>query len=231
MVISSNDSSQTAFNSSSHCSMSQAALSEKLKGYYLVRSYAPDADPYAVISDLSAEEGQRIAVKNDPIRDADNYQRRLKTEDWLRPNAEASGVELSKATPVYFSFTNDPDSIEALTKERSPDKEVVVLPADEIDLSTWSFTMDDHFFANFDNGETSPEHAEPHPLHGRVLNAQQLVVALELYGYPADPSKNNFEAQMWASQPCRVPEQVENKHDTISRVDQKSSLSGGPGTG
>lgn len=94
MGTSGKDSSHDDFNGASQVSLSQAELREKLKGYYLVRSYAPDADPYAVISDLPEEEGQRIAVKNDPVRGADNYQQRLKTETWLRQNAEASGVDL-----------------------------------------------------------------------------------------------------------------------------------------
>lgn len=228
MGASGKDSSQSDFNSASQVSLSQAELLEKLRGYYLVRAYAADADPYAVISDLSEAEGQRIAVKNDPIRGADNYQQRIKTETWLRQNAEASDVALDKSTPVYFAFTNNPDFIAEITEQRSPHKNLIVLPADQVDLSNWSFTMDDHFFANFDDGNTSPSHAEPHPLHGRVLNAYQLVQALETYGYPEDPYKNNFEAQLWASEPALLQSQAEPKTKVSSHVDRRTSFGSGP---
>lgn len=192
------------FNGASGTDAAQEDLRAKLSGYYLVRSYAADAAPYDVISDLPAEEGQCIAVKNDPVRGADNYQQRLRTEEWLHENAVESGVAIDKATPAYFAFTNDPDAIIAHTREHAPHKEIIVLPADQLDLSNWSFTMDDHFFADFDDpdaGSTVPSHAQPHPLHGRVLNAAQLAEALETYGYPDDPYQNNFEAQMWAAAP------------------------------
>lgn len=197
----SNDSGHIPFNGAAQASLSQAELRKKLKGYYLVRSYAADAAPYAVISDLTEEEGQRIAVKNDPIRGADNYRQRIKTESWLQEKAAENGVNLRKKTPVYFAFTNDSDYVAQIMQEKSPHKKMIVLPADQVDLSCWSFTMDDHFFADLDKGNTAPSHANPHPLHGRVLNAQQLVHAIETYGYPNDPYKNNFEAQMWASRP------------------------------
>ena len=228
MGISGKDSSHDDFNGASQVSLSQAELRGKLKGYYLVRGYAADADPYAVISDLPEEEGQRVAVKNDPIRGADNYQQRLKTETWLRQNAEASGVDMAKSTPAYFAFANDPDFIAEITAERSPHKNLIILPADQVDLSNWSFTMDDHFFADFDDENAAPSHAEPHPLHGRVLNAHQLVQALETYGYPEDPYKNNFEAQMWASEPSLLQPQTEQKAEIDSHVDRRTSIGSGP---
>ncbi|MCB9963805.1 MAG: hypothetical protein H6857_02540 [Rhodospirillales bacterium] len=230
MGTSGTDSSHSDFNGASQVPVSQADLREKLKSYYLVRSYAADADPYAVISDLPEEEGQRVAVKNDPIRGADNYQQRIKTEIWLRQNAEASGVDLAKHTPAYFAFTNDPSFIAKITAQESPHKNLIVLPADQVDLSNWSFTMDDHFFANFDNGNTTPSHAEPHPLHGRVLNALQLVHALETYGYPKNPYKNNFEAQMWANRPSFLqPQTGQMTKIASSHVGGRTSIGSGPG--
>jgi len=212
----------SSFNEASQGKLSLDQLREKLKGYYLVRSYAPDANPYDVISDLPEEEGQRIAVKNDPVRGEDNYRQRIKTESWLRDNAAASNVKMDKDTPAYFGFTNDPDFIVEVTKERNSDKRIIVLPADQVDLSNWSFTMDDHFFANLDDADTeqiAPSHAQPHPLHGNVLNVSQLVQALEKYGCPDDPYKNNFEAQMWAAEPTLISV----SHD--QSVDMKSTPS------
>lgn len=218
------------FNGVSQQDLSDQDIRQKLKGYYLVRSYAADADPYAVISDLPEEEGQAIVVKNDPVRGADNYDRRIKTEDWLRKNVQASDIKMDKATPAYFAFTNDPDFIAKITEENSPHKQLITLPADEVDLSNWSFTMDDHFFSDFEADDMTPSHAKPHPLHGRVLNAYELVQALEVYGYPEDPYENNFEAQMWANEPRFVaaPEEApEQKQEFASRDDGKMSFGSG----
>ena len=216
------------FNGVSHVSLSQAELREKLKGYYLVRSYAADTEPYNVISDLPEEEGQRIAVKNDPVRGADNYRQRLRTEDWLREHADAAGVEMVKTTPAYFAFTNDPDFIAEVTSERSPHKNLIVLAADEVDLSSWSFTMDDHFFADFGSDEVLPGHAAPHPLHGRVLNAVQLVQALEIYGYPDDPYQHNFEAQMWAREPVLLPSSTRPSAESGPHGNRRTSVTSQP---
>ena len=204
MALSKKDCSNNSFNNASGASPTAEHFSKKLEGYYLVRSYAPDAEPYDVISDLPEELGQEIAEKNDPIRGSDNYKQRLKTESWLRESASRNGIDMTKNTPAYFAFTNNPDAVVAATSERSPHKKFIILPAHEIDLSNWTFTMDDHFFADFENVENAgvkPSHAKPHALHGRVMNAQQLVEALDKYGYPEDPYQNNFEAQMWAKEP------------------------------
>jgi hypothetical protein len=210
-------------------SFSDEELRKKLSGYYVVRSHAVDADPCAVITDLSEEEGQKIAQKNDPIKGVDNYRVRLKTENWLRSNAERSAVDLSKNTPTYFAFTNDPDAIVAHTRKHAPHKETIVIPVDQLDLSSWSFTMDDHFFASFTDGEEEctigPSHAKSHPLHRHVLNAAQLVLALDAFGYPENPHDNNFEAQMWSSEPKRLTQ--DEKPDAIPQKKRhKSNKSG-----
>jgi hypothetical protein len=167
-----------------------------------VRSYAKDADPYAVITDLPEDEALDVAIKNDPQRGEDNYRQRVKTENWLRSQAQQSDVNMQKATPAYFAFTDDPAFVLSHVPEH---KESIIIPLENIDLSSWTFTMDDHFFAEFSSGEKdcigAPSHAKPHPLHGHVLNAAQLVQALETFGLPENPFENNIEAQMWAPEP------------------------------
>lgn len=185
--------------------VSPTDLAKKLKGCFLVRSYAKDADPYAVISDLPETEGLEIARKNDPQRGEDNYRKRIITENWLRQGAEKAGVDMQKATPAYFAFTDDLDFVLSHLPEH---KEVIVIPAEKLDFSSWTFTMDDHFFAEFSAGEkdctATPSHAKPHPLHGHVLSAAQLVQALETYRMPQNPFENNFEAQMWSKEPVLI---------------------------
>lgn len=199
--------SQPAFGDAQGDTLFEAHISERLKGYFLVRSYARSAEPYQVISDLPEDEALRIALENDPIRGSDNYQQRLRTERWLREQVAGGKIQVDKATPVYFAFTKDPGFIVDLTSRTAPHKEVMTLPAHQVDLSNWSFTMDDHFFADFSAEGTEGyvfAHAFPHPLHGRVLSAEELIQAIDTYGYPQDPYKNNFEAQMWAPEATRM---------------------------
>lgn len=186
------------------------------RGYYLVRGYHKDADPYAVVTDLPFAEAVAVCEAAEPGRgleeatpDGRRDQRaymeaRLKTENWLRQKARDNGVLIAKQNPVYFAFTREPERFKAHVAQASPESKLIILAADKVDLSSWSFTLDDHFFADLDSGaegEKKLSHYEPHPLHGKVLNAAQLLAALDDYGYPEDEYAHNFEAQMWAPAP------------------------------
>lgn len=204
------------FNRASGASMSDEEISNKLQGYFLVRGYHKDASPYAIVTDLSMEEAVALCEAVEPergmdelseegVRDQDGYmQRRIQTENWLRDAARASGVDMAKDNPVYFAFTREPERFTDTMNARRPDTKIVIFPAHELDLSTWSFTMDDHFFAALDSDAAQEgvlDGYESHPLHRKVLSASELVAAIDEYGYPEDEFKHNFEAQMWADEP------------------------------
>ncbi len=196
---------------------SGAGNQSKWSGYYLIRSYHKDAGPYDVVTDLSSDEaiatceskepgrGREEQTAADGTRDQNGYmQMRIKTENWLRENAREAGVDMQKQNPVYFAFTREPERFTETMAKRRQDTKTVIFRAEELDLSNWSFTMDDHFFADHDNGAEGTKELSgfsPHPLHGRVLSAEQLLAAIEEHGYPENEMTHNFEAQMWAPEP------------------------------
>lgn len=194
-------------------------IGTKLQGYYLMRAYHKDAPPFATVSDLPDSEAIALCEEKEPTRgltsmdtegtrDQSAYmQKRQQTEDWLRNNARASGTRIDKQNPVYFAFTREPERFREHMAAK-PGMELYESPAADVDLSNWSFTMNDHFFADLDNGDKSVKTLKdypPHPLHGKVLNAAQLLAAIEEYGYPEDEMVHNFEAQMWADAPTLLP--------------------------
>ncbi len=180
-----------------------------LKGYYLVRSYASDSGAYESVCELPLEEAIAKCAEQEPNRGLDDERNpaeymhhRLETEDWLRSKAEESAVRIDRHHPVYFAFTNDLKTVKDRMMEMRPDNTVIDIPAEKLDLSNWSFTMDDHFFADHVGGDGSNlEDFEQHPLHGRVMSATDLVDAIAAHGYPQDETKHNIEAQMWSSEP------------------------------
>lgn len=207
------------FNDASGAQLSSEELRAKLDGYYLIRAYRVDAGPYAVVTDLPFDEAVAACEASDPNRGLDDpaasggrdqaayMTQRIKTETWLRENASATGVEIAKSNPAYFAFTREPDRVLGHMAGRDG-MAAVAFRADEIDLSNWSFTLDDHFFASLDDadkgGAATLDGYDAHPLHGRVMNAFQLVSAIEEFGYPDDELKHNFEAQMWAASPTTL---------------------------
>ncbi len=179
----------------------------RLSDFWFVRRYHNSATPYDLVTDHQQDAAQELSDRIEPNRGAHDEPymvTRLRTEDWLRDGATNSGVSIDRINPVYFAFTREPERvIAAMTAD--PEYEFVSFRADQLNLSNWSFTMDDHFFARPTQGRTDHvqlDGYEPHPLHGRVMNVRELLDAIDAHGYPSDETSHNFEAQMWAHQPA-----------------------------
>lgn len=198
--------------------------------YHLLRQYHQDApSPFSVVSDMDDADavalnerimGHRGTTEpdNEGFRDQNAYMAdRRPLENWLRQKAEDNGVRIDKENPVYFAFEEDPSLfMENFAKQQ--EMGLVHLQARDVDLSNWSFTFGDHFFGNYhmdgDDLERSMGPVEPHPLHGQVLNVNQLVDALREYGYPKDPL-HHIEAQMWGPKPLMVADRKLEVSDMI----------------
>lgn len=189
-------------------------------GWYLVRVYNKDAEPFATASDLPRENALDVFKKVAPrivldlAEGQDDMAERTKVEDWLRAGARATGVDIRKENPVYFALTRDPAAlIDYLGGD--VDKKVIVIPTSEADFSASSFTYDDSF-PNYKASQGVPFHG-PNPLHGTVFNAEQMREALKVYGEPkADPlsSPRYIEVQMWDK-----PSLKDFPHATISEYE------------
>lgn len=190
-----------------------------LKGYYLTRIYGGD-NPFTTVMDLFREEGVALCQKIAPNRgmgknpdQAAYLAAREKVEDWLRESAKESGVDIREKNPIYFALTDKPEPSTAK-------RQVVSIPADEVDLSSCSFTYDDSFNSHraFTTGgrERANNDVPAHPMHGKVLNAEQLAEALKTHAPLGhyDEKGRYIEVQVWARSleapkpvlsPSRVP--------------------------
>jgi hypothetical protein len=185
----------------------------ELDGYYLVRAYNPDAEPFAVLTDLR-ENAADVCKKARPgigaEKDYDYMKERAEVENWLRGGARAIGVDIRKENPVYFVLTRDPEAYAGYARrpmsgnsERAK-KKVIAIPASEIDLSACSFTFDDSFPSyKISRGLPLNGCAGPrHPMNGLILNAKQTLTALKTYGEPKTDGMPHgafryIEVQMW----------------------------------
>jgi hypothetical protein len=185
------------------------------QNYYLVRSYRGD-DPFAVVPDLAHDAAIAVCETNFPwrgtepggkevLRNQTAYmETRRDTESWLRENATAAGVRIDKENPVYFGLSREPERIKALG---GPEEKFVVFRASDVDLSNWSFTVDDSFSnRNFVRSGQTVYGEAPHPSHGTVMNAAQIAAVIDRHGGAhADGTERYFEAQMWARKPTPTP--------------------------
>jgi hypothetical protein len=186
------------------------------EGYYLVRAYHPDADPFAVLSDLLRENIVDVCEKARPeivqslVKDGYDYmEERREVETWLREGARAGGVDIRKENPVYFALTRDPIAFaNNYRRARDPhksDRNAIIIPASEMDLSACSFTYDDSFPGHkVSRGVPLRGGLQPHPLCGVVFNAPQMAEALKTYGEPKPAVPGGFryiEVQMWDRPP------------------------------
>lgn len=202
----------------------------ELEGWYLVRAYHKDAEPFAVLTDVLRENMAEICEKVAPVRtpglaeDYDYMEERREVENWLRESAKAGGVDIRKENPVYFALTRDPEAFASYMQKPMPgypqraDREVIVIPASEADLSACSFTYDDSFGSHSAiSGED--QGVSRHALHGIVFNAKQMTEALKIHGEPGSP--RYIEVQMWdkpsiAAMPvAKVLQPVRSKPPTI----------------
>jgi hypothetical protein len=155
-------------------------------------------DPFAVVTDKPREEAVTLCSKFAGHRqvaghpgDQEAYMDgRIETENWLRDSARAVGVDIRKDNPVYFTLQKYPHRDEDL----KPGKKAISIAAEQVDLSTCSFTYGDSV-----GNRTSTSREGPGPLDGTVMNAQQIAKVLETMPVDGDYIKGGryIETQMW----------------------------------
>lgn len=175
-----------------------------LKGLYLTRHYNGQSDPFEVITDKPFDEAVALASKfagkryvNGRKDDQEHYMRvRLETEDWLRSNAEALGIDIRKQHPVYFVLTTEPQEDKAKNGMKA-----VSFPAEQFDLSCCTFTYGDSM-----GNRNTPDGEAPNPLAGRVMDAKGASDAIKAHGMPGDYISGGryMEIQIWAHPPDAV---------------------------
>ena len=186
---------------------SQQVSETGLEGMYLVRGYKFIENAYSVITDLPLDEATRISREAFPRRDSEKYMdKRFRVDDWLRKEAEGVGVDIAKHNPVSFSVVRD---LDAWKSEQPEGDGAIILPLSEVDLSNWSFTLDDSFVSAPEEVKEDTEDFgyPPHELHGRVLNGQELLGLIKRNEFPQEEINNNpryFEAQLWSSAPTLI---------------------------
>ena len=188
-----------------------------LQNYFVTRGHSP-GKPYDAVTRLPFDEALRICeatypwrgtgeAKTDGHRDQADYLRlRIAADDWLREQATAAGVRIDDKCPVAFTFVREPEKLPKAKLEPVGDRETTKLAVKDLDLSNWSFTFDDSItnYTLVHEGRTAFEEAA-HPVHGKVMNAQQLAAAIEKYGDTnPDGTPRVIEAQMWAREPTLV---------------------------
>jgi hypothetical protein len=193
----------------------EEASQNPLAGYYLIRGYAKDQDCLSSLMDLPPDEAVAAMKKIHPTRgigpaDQDGnrpqkkyYADRKTTDDWLRENAGGTaGVAMERKNPTFFALTKDPDGL--VKKMSAAGHDLLVVAAQDADLSRWSFTFDDSMGSFLSTRGQSVFLPDKHPMHGKVLNAQQLAAAIETYGTAqSDGGTRNIEAQYWSKEPLK----------------------------
>ncbi|MBI1214365.1 MAG: hypothetical protein GC185_00935 [Alphaproteobacteria bacterium] len=171
-----------------------------LAGYYLTRVYHGNAEPFAVVTDQQAATAVEFCSKFAPCRSVGDgsggqeayLDKRREVEDWLRQTARQEGIDIRKQNPVYFTLTKEPQD-----STLNDGRKVLSIPAEQIDLSVFSFTVGDSM-GNF----LGPER-DDHPLRLAVLTARQVEKIVEKEGVSSDYLKGGryIEVQMWAPSP------------------------------
>jgi len=68
---------------------------------------------------------------------------RYEAENWLRAKAIATGLRIDDPHPVYFVLTIVPVRVTREMLKRYADHDITRHPLPTLDLSNWSFTLDD----------------------------------------------------------------------------------------
>ena len=114
-----------------------------LNGFYLVRTYT-DSNPFTTLSDIDEEKAQNIMRRNYGHVDDDNIKMRYKVEEWLREGAQRAEISIERNNPIYFAVIKD---LEAYKSQLPDGYKAICYPMDKVDLSSWSFVMDDSFIS------------------------------------------------------------------------------------
>ena len=173
-----------------------------LSGLYLVRFYRVD-NPFQTLSDLPIDQAQTIMEAANPQVAPDNMQMRHNIEDWMRETVQREGVTQERQNPIYFAIERDLGQFDDILN-RGASMEVYAL--DNVDLSGWTFTLDDS------SASAPPEvlktqrpvETPEHDLHGSVMTQNALKEYLEKEGFPNEViggKARYFEAQMWTNEP------------------------------
>jgi len=184
------------------------AVRDALQGWYLLRSFSNSTDvgsmdslmdlpPEAAVKkmeEIHPHRGSGPADENGNRPQAAYYQERKEADDWLRRSAsELDGVGMERKNPVFFAFTNDPDTVlKAMTSGRGND--VLVVPLEKADLSKFSFTFGDSMGNHLLLQGKEAFLSARHDMNGQVMNAQSLAEAVKKHGIGAD----GIEAHYWS---------------------------------
>jgi hypothetical protein len=164
-------------------------------GWYLVRAYHKDADPFVTVMDLPREEVLDIYKKIAPIvvenlaKGNDQLKKRREFENWLREGARTSGVDVRKENPVHFVLTRDPEAYAGAVLQPMPDapqlaeRKIIVIPVSEANLSACSFTY-------------APHRDVSRSVDDVLCNAKQIAEVLKTSG-GLDATGRYIRAQMW----------------------------------
>lgn len=174
---------------------------------FLVRGYQFVDNPYAVIDDLPDEEARRVSEEAFPDkRNHDYVEVRRKVTSWLRAEAEKIGVRIDRQNPVSFAVVLGENNLNEILKMLGPQDNMVVFRFNDIDLTNWSFTVDDAFIGapkELKGSYSDVGHPED-GLHGQVLNSEGLIYNL-LMGHrlegKAHDADRYYEAQLWGKEP------------------------------
>lgn len=174
---------------------------------FLVRGYQFVDAPYAIIDDLPDEEAKRISEEAFPgKRNHDYIDVRRKVTSWLRTEAEKIGVRIDKQNPVSFAVVLGEDNLNEILKMLGPQDNMLVFRFNDVDLTNWSFTVDDAFIGAPKElkGSYSDVGHPKDPLHGRILDSEELIHHL-LMGHRLEGKANDadryYEAQLWGDEP------------------------------
>lgn len=192
------------------------------EGLYLIRTHNQDAGPYDVLTDLSEADALTLAKELEPTRgagvsdDLGNRDQSLyllqrkEVDAWLKSSAIQMGINVERENPVHFALAKDPqpfidawinknpNSSLAAAVEQRPFATVTIIPADQIDLSSWTFTGEDSFLASGILGPTD------HPAGSQLMSAGDLLKSIEEHGftdYGGEDRMPTYEAQMWSQEP------------------------------
>ncbi len=181
---------------------------------FLIRGYQFTDNPYAVIDDLSDEDAQRVSEETFPNRNNDYLSVRRNVTSWLRSKAEESGVRIDKENPVSFAVVLGKNNLDEILNMLGPQDNMVVFKFKDVDITNWSFTVDDAFIGA-PKGLKGSYNDACHPeddLHGQVLNAESLIYHLttghRLEGKTHDTHRY-YEAQLWGKEPTLLKNSVE----------------------
>lgn len=173
-------------------------------GYYLVRNYK-DSNPYSIITDLSFEEADKVSRQAYPQRTENYMTQRYDIDAWLRKKATEKDVTMDREHPISFSLVND---LKKWEQSLNPNDGRIIIPFKDVDLSSWSFTLDDSFVSAPESVTTGnrdwTEQYGKNDLHGKVFDQNEIIGILKDGKFPEGEiggTPRYFEAQLWGDVP------------------------------